>query len=116
MKNFLPYYILFSGGWALVNGILHDIFVIKKHPVFDRELIHLLIDGHIMIFTGVFFLFSYSGIKNQQTWAFYVAIIAAVFMLGYCALILKILPAITTIVINLLALILLIVYLPKTEL
>jgi hypothetical protein len=79
-------------------------------------LIQLLIDGHILIFTGIFFLFTYSGIKTQQAWAFSIAIIAAVFMLGYCGLILKILPAITTILINLVALILLIVYFPKTQL
>jgi hypothetical protein len=116
MKNFLPYYILFTGGWSLINGILHDIFVIKKYPVFDRKLIQLLIDGHILIFTGIFFLFSYSGVKAQQQWAFYIGIIAAVFMLGYCALILKMLPAIISILINLIALILLIIYFPKTQL
>jgi hypothetical protein len=116
MNNFLPYYILFTGGWSLINGILHDIFCIKKYPVFDRHLIQLLIDGHILIFTGIFFLFSYSGIKAQQPWAFYVGIIAAVFILGYCGLILKLLPSIATILINLIALILLIIYFPKTQL
>lgn len=114
MKNFLPYYILFAGGWALVNGILHDIFVIKARPVFDKELIRLLIDGHILIFGGIFFIFAYSGIKMQQSWAFYTAIIAAVFILGYCALILKMLPSVMTISINLFALILLIIHLPKS--
>jgi hypothetical protein len=115
MKNFLPYYILFTGGWSLLNGILHDIAVIKKYPAFDRQLINLLKDGHILIFTGIFFLFSYSGIKAQQPWAFYLAMIAAVFILVYCGLILKILPAITTILINLIALVLLIIYFPKTQ-
>lgn len=113
MKNFLPYYILFTGGWALVNGILHDIFVIKARPVFDRELIRLLIDGHILIFGGIFFILAYPGIKMQQNWSFYLAMIAAVFILGYCALILKILPSVMTISINLIALILLIINLPK---
>jgi hypothetical protein len=114
MKNILHYYILFAGAWALINGILHDIFVIKKNPEFNRELIRLLIDGHILIFGGIFFIFSYSGIKLQQTWAFYVAIITAIFLLGYCALILKLLPAFATILINLTALILLVINLPKT--
>jgi hypothetical protein len=114
MKNFLSYYTLFTGGWALVNGILHDIFVIKAHPVFDKELIRLLIDGHILIFAGIFFIFAYTGIKEQQSWAFYVAIIASVFVLGYCGLILKMLPSVMTILINLIALILLIFNLPKT--
>lgn len=115
MKNILPYYILFAGGWALINGILHDIFVIKKYPVFDRDLIRLLIDGHILIFAGIFFLFSYSGIKMGQGWAFSVAIISAIFLLGYCGLIFKILPSVMTILINLIALILLIVYFPKAN-
>jgi hypothetical protein len=116
MPKFLPYYILFTGAWSLVNGILHDIAVIRKYPVFDKHLIQLLIDGHILIFTGIFFLFSYSGIKAEQPWAFYLGIIAAIFMLGYCGLILKILPAITTILIHLAALIFLILYFPAPKL
>jgi hypothetical protein len=116
MPKFLPYYILFTGGWSLINGILHDIAVIRKYPVFDKQLITLLIDGHILIFSGIFFLFTFSGIETQESWAFYIGIIDAIFMLGYCALILKILPAITTILINIIALILLILYFPKSQL
>jgi hypothetical protein len=116
MKNILPFYILFAGGWALINGLLHDIFVIKARPVFDKELIRLLIDGHILIFGGIFFIFAYQGIKNVQTWGYYLGIIAAIFILGYCGLILKMLPSVMTILINLIALILLIINLPKNNL
>src|SRR5688500_921954 len=115
MKNFLPYYILFTGAWALVNGILHDIFVIKGHRTFDRDLIRLLIDGHILIFVGIFFIFAYTRIITGQTWAYYTGIIASIFILGYCGLILKILPSVMTITINLVALILLLINLPKSN-
>lgn len=114
MKTFLPYYILFCAGWGIVNGILHDIFVIRGHRIFDTELIRLLIDGHILIFGGIFFILAYIGIRREESWAFYIGILAAIFLLGYCALILKILPSIMTILINLIALILLIINLPKT--
>lgn len=115
MKTFFPYYILFTGGWALINGLLHDIFVIKANPVFDKELIRLLKDGHILIFSGIFFIYAYTGIRKEESWAFFVAIIASIFMLSYCALIFKMLPSIMTILINLIALILLIINLPKAN-
>ena len=108
MKNFLPYYILTAGAWAFINGILHDIFVLRKHPEFDRELIRLLIDGHILIFGGIFYFLAYAGIKNEQSWGFYLGILASIFLLGYCGLILKLLPSVVTILINLLALIFLV--------
>ena len=40
MQN-LQYFILFAGAWALINGILHDIFVLKEKKPFDRDLIRL---------------------------------------------------------------------------
>ena len=105
MNKSLSYYILFAALWCLGNGILHDIFVLKQRRPFDRELIRLLIDGHILIFAGVFFLISFRGVGRGEQWAFYLSIATAVFILGYCALIFKMLPSVTTMIIHLIALI-----------
>ena len=51
---------LLSIHWALVaslfyfgNGLLHDIFVLKDHKGdYDRELLRLLMDGHVLMLSG----------------------------------------------------------------
>jgi hypothetical protein len=107
------YYIAFAGLWAIGNGILHDIFVLIQKRPFGRDLIRLLIDGHIMIFAGIFYLLSYNGLKNHQPLAYYTAMTASIFMLGYCGLIFKLIPAIGMILINAVALVWLFIELQK---
>ena len=104
MQN-LSYFIYFAGAWALVNGILHDIFVLKQKRPYDRELIRLLIDGHLLIFSGIFYLISANGILHGEKTAFLLSIFTAIFLLVYCFFIFKILPSYGTILINLVALI-----------
>ena len=101
----LHYFIAFAGIWALGNGELHDVFILLQRKPFDRELIRLMIDGHILIFSGILYLLCYSGIREQQALAYVVTLAVAVFLLGYCGLIFKILPSILTIVINLIVLV-----------
>lgn len=100
----LHHYIAFAGAWAIGNGVLHDVFILVQKRHAGRELIRLLIDGHILIFAGVFYLLCMNGIKNNQPWAYYIAIATSVFVLGYCGLIFKMLPSIGMITINLVAL------------
>jgi hypothetical protein len=95
----------FAGVWTLGNGILHDIFVLKQGRPFELELIHLLIDGHILIFAGVLFLICVKPLTQGSTLAIWICIATSIFILGYCALILKLLPAVGMIVINLLVLV-----------
>ena len=101
----LHYFIAFAGIWALGNGVLHDVFILLQRKPFDRELIRLMIDGHILIFSGILYLLCYSAIREQQALAYVVTLAVAVFLLGYCGLIFKILPSILTIVINLIVLV-----------
>ncbi|MFN8336353.1 MAG: hypothetical protein U0U09_14590 [Cyclobacteriaceae bacterium] len=96
----LHYFIAFAGIWALGNGLLHDIFVLREGKPFERELIRLLIDGHILIFSGIIYLLCYNGIKEGESFAFLISIVIAIFLLGYCGLIFKVLPSIGTILIN----------------
>ena len=111
----LHFYIVFAGIWSLANGILHDVFVLLQRKPFDKELIRLLIDGHILIFSGVIFFLCFGGIRNEQALAFYVAIANALFLIGYCALIFKMLPSYGTIAINTIALIWLVLSLKSSH-
>lgn len=101
----LEYLIAVTGAWALGNGILHDAFVLAQRRAYDRDLIRLLMDGHILIFSGLTLVISYSGIRDTQPWAFVFASVACVSLLVYCALIFKILPSIVTIILSLMTLI-----------
>lgn len=97
----------FAGIWTLGNGILHDIFVLIQRRPYERELIHLLIDGHILIFGGIVYLICFRQLQfyNATTW--WICIANAFFLLGYCALIFKLLPAVGMILLNLLVLVVL---------
>jgi len=105
----IQYFILFAGIWSLGNGILHDIFVLMKHKTYDRDLMRLLIDGHILIFSGILYFLCYNGIVNNELNSIYFAIAISIFLLGYCAIIFKMLPSVGTIAINLAAFIWLII-------
>ncbi|MFI5131852.1 MAG: hypothetical protein ACHQFX_17745 [Chitinophagales bacterium] len=105
--------IIVVGGWLVINGILHDVFVLSQHgKVYDRNLLRLLMDGHILIFSGVILLFCYNGIQHKQPWALYTAIVVCVSMLLYCAMIFPFLKSIATILLNVVLLILLLIKLP----
>jgi hypothetical protein len=96
----LQYLILIAGIWNTANGILHDIFVLLQRRPFDKELIHLLIDGNILIFSGIILLLCVNGIKAQQPLAYLVSIATTLSILIYCGLIFKILPSYGTILIH----------------
>jgi hypothetical protein len=111
----LQYLIFFAGIWSLGNGLLHDIFVLLQRKPYDKELIRLLIDGHILIFSGIVFFLCYNGIKEQQPLAYYVSFVNALFIIGYCALIFKMLPSYGTIIINSIACIWTLASLPSLQ-
>lgn len=104
MNNF--YWVVgFVGAWTTVNGLLHDIAILMQRRPFERELIHLLIDGHIIIFSGILYLLCFKPLQQGSSFALWICIADAVFMLGYCGLIFKLLPAIGMIFLNLVVLI-----------
>lgn len=108
---FLPFFILGAGLWAIINGLLHDIFVLQSEhgKKYDRNLLRLLMDGHILITCGAIQALSFQGINKQEYWAYLVAGIASLSLLVYCAMIWKFLKSVFTILINAVALTLLIV-------
>lgn len=111
LQLYLPWIILFIGAWCVVNGVLHDIFVLagEHGKQFDRTLLRLLFDGHILITCGVMLLLSFSGLRHKEMLAFYISIAACVSLSVYCALIWKFLKSIVTLVFSLTAIILLLI-------
>jgi hypothetical protein len=106
----IPLISLCAGGWAVVNGMLHDVFVLKKYKVYDRELLRLLMDGHILITCGALQMIAYKGLQQNADLAYYVTAAATISLLVYCAMIFPFLKSIATITINLILLNLLIAF------
>ena len=109
--NLLSISTLLIGAWCIINGILHDIFVLRSDygKKYDRELLRLLMDGHVLITCGLIQAFSYMGFEKQENWAYCMAGLATVSLLIYCAMIWKFLKSVVTIVINAAVLTLLII-------
>jgi hypothetical protein len=100
------------GSWMVINGILHDIFVLRSEhgKVYNRDLLRLLMDGHILITCGAIQILSFKGIEEQQHWAFYTCTISCLSLLVYCGMIFPFLKSIFTIILNTALLVLLAVY------
>jgi hypothetical protein len=100
--NFLAWATLIVGAWAVINGILHDIFVLRSEhgKQYDRNLLRLLMDGHILITCGAIQIVSYTGINENAHWAFYMAGIASISLLIYSAMIWPFLKSVMTPLLN----------------
>jgi len=103
MKNYLGLLSLCVGGWMVLNGVLHDFFVLRSDhgKQYDRDLLRLLTDGHLLITCGVVQMIAYLGLRNQEPWGYYMAGVACISLLIYCAMIFPFLKSIGTMVLNL---------------
>jgi hypothetical protein len=82
-------WIMITSLWYFGSGTLHDYFVIKAHKGdYDRELLRLLMDGDVLIFSGVVLFVCYLMMLSKIQCGNTIAIIVAVFMLIYCLMIL----------------------------
>jgi hypothetical protein len=98
---FSIHWILITSLWYFVNGVLHDIFVIKNHNgKYDRELLRLLMDGHVLILSGIIVFVCYLMMLNKIQYASLISIIVAIGMLVYCAMIFPFLKSFGTIIIS----------------
>ena len=115
MSDYLPILSLFIGGWAVVSGILHDVFVLlSEHgKKYDRDLLRLLMDGHILITCGVLQMIAYTGLRAHENCAYYVSGVACISLLVYCAMIFPFLKSFFTILLNAVLLLLLMVNFSK---
>ena len=92
---------MIAAGWYLINGILHDIFVLRRHKGgYDRELLRLLMDGHVLLLSGAVLLAAWFAPASATTLAEIIGVIVAVGMLVYCGMIYPFLKSIVTMVIS----------------
>src|SRR3954463_15497423 len=107
LNTFLPMVCLGVGGWNLVNGILHDVFILAQKRKYDRDLLRLLMDGHILITCGVIQLVTCKVLYAEAVNPFmlYMSIISSASILVYCFMILPFLKSFVTMLLNLLLLV-----------
>lgn len=99
-----------AGIWYTVNGILHSVFVIAQHKTgYDRTLLRLLLDGHILMLSGLMLLLIYPGIRDGHPYAYNLVLLSTIGMIIYCALIFPFLKSVMTILISLIVLTLVII-------
>lgn len=107
MKWFLSiHWALIASVWYFGNGILHDVFVLVNHKgKYDRELLRLLMDGHILMVSGAVVFVCYLMMLSKIQCGGVISIIIALGMLLYCAMIFPFLKSIGTILISVLLII-----------
>ena len=87
--------------WYFINGALHDIFVIRQHQgKYNRELLRLLMDGHVLILSGLLMLVCWFMAKQDLVWSARIGMTVSLFMLIYCAMIFPFLKSFATIIIS----------------
>lgn len=105
--------VLLSVHWALIasvwyfgNGVLHDAFVLAKHKgAYNRELLRLLMDGHVLMLSGAVVFICWLMLLNKIQCGGVISIIVASFMLLYCAMIFPFLKSVGTMLISLMLII-----------
>lgn len=125
LLQYLPYISLIVGGWAVVNGILHDVFVLIRHKTgYDRELFafahgrahtHHLSDKVRTLAkrSGIIQMIAYKGLGANANWGYWVAGVATISLLIYCGMIFPFLKSFGTITLNLFLLVMLIAWWTK---
>lgn len=100
------HWVLVASLWYFVNGILHDFFILINHKgKYDRDLLRLLMDGHVLILSGVIVFVCYLMMLHKIQYGPIVSIIIAVGMLVYCAMIFPFLKSFVTIIISIILII-----------
>jgi uncharacterized membrane protein YobD (UPF0266 family) len=110
MTEFLPEIVLVVGIWMIINGVLHDVFVLTRHNgPYTRDLLRLLMDGHVLITCGLIQVLAYPGLQERASWATALAILASGSLFVYCVMIFPFLKSIFTMFLNLACILLLLI-------
>jgi hypothetical protein len=98
MCGFLSiHWFLFAGGWFIVNGFLHDVFVLRAHKgPYNRELLRLLMDGHVLLLSGAVLIICWFMARQGIHYSFLIALVIALGMIVYCAMIFPFLKSFVT--------------------
>lgn len=92
--------------WYFGNGVLHDVFVLINHKgKYNRDLLRLLMDGHVLMLSGAVVFVCYLMMLNKIQCGGLISIIVAGFMLVYCLMIFPFLKSFVTMAISLLLII-----------
>lgn len=92
---------LIASLWYFGNGILHDVFVLIKHNgKYDRELLRLLMDGHVLMLSGAVTFMCWLMMLSKIQCGGVISIIVAAFMLLYCFMIFPFLKSFGTMAIS----------------
>lgn len=103
---FSVHWIFITSLWFFASGVLHDFFVIKNHKGnYDRELLRLLMDGHVLILSGVVLFVCYLMMLSKIQCGNTIAIIVAFFMLIYCFMIFPFLSSYLTMALSVMVII-----------
>jgi hypothetical protein len=103
------YFMLAMSVYTIGNGLLHDIFVLRKYKSgYDRDLLRLLMDGHILITCGLIYLIGWYATKHQPMLANYLCLLSSISLLVYCLMIFPFLKSLVTIFLNAIMLVLVI--------
>ena len=100
------HWILAAAIWYLIMGVLHDFFVIKNHKgPYDRELLRLLMDGHVLMLSGVILAVCYFMMLKNVQYAPLIALIVGIGMIVYCCMIFPFLKSYVTMFISVMVII-----------
>ena len=108
ISNFFTsvHWVLVGSLFYFANGLLHDIFVLIKHKDgYNRELLRLMMDGHVLMLSGAVLFVCYLMLLSKIQCAVPIGIIVAGFMLIYCAMIFPFLKSFGTIIISVMVII-----------
>ena len=99
------HWIIASAICYFIMGLLHDVFVIKNHKgPYDRELLRLLMDGHVLMLSGIILGVCYlMQMTNNQIMALYsplIVLIVGIGMIVYCLMIFPFLKSFVTMFIS----------------
>src|SRR5688572_5416702 len=95
------HWVLIAAGWYFLNGLLHDFFVWKAHKTgYDRDLLRLLMDGHVLLLSGAVLFVCYRMLLQGVTGAAMISLVIAAFMIIYCAMIFPFLKSFATLMIS----------------
>lgn len=98
---FSLHWVLAASLWYFINGALHDIFILINHKgKYDRDLLRLLMDGHVLLLSGAVVFVCYLMMRNNVQHAATISMIAGIFMLIYCGMIFPFLKSFVTIFIS----------------
>jgi hypothetical protein len=101
------HWVLIASIWYFANGVLHDIFVVKNYKgSYDRELLRLLMDGHVLILSGAILFVCYLMLRDPilENPGAVIGMIIAIGMLIYCAMIYPFLKSFITMAISMMVL------------